>query len=193
MPDVTDFDVYKVTNANVRFESAGVLGTVKKFGCLGTVSTESELRTIIKTCEGDTVKEVTKITKLNVTVSAHVEVAVLRSVFGLTNEGLKVGVFGLGKASNPGKGVITFDALNLEETETKLMAYPNMQFTTGFIQNIENGIEEIALTELTFSAFKDDNGFFYYEAFTSETTDEALVDTWHTAFTPDLVKLVVGP
>ena len=99
----------------------------------------------------------------------------------------------MGKASNPGKGVITFDALNLEETETKLMAYPNMQFTTGFIQNIENGIEEIALTELTFSAFKDDNGFFYYEAFTSETTDEALVDTWHTAFTPDLVKLVVGP
>ena len=193
MVAVTEFDVYKVTNANIRFESAGILGTVEKFGCLGTVSTEPEVRTIVKTCEGDTVKEVTKITKLTVTVAAHIGADVLRKVFGLSNEGLEVGVFGLGTGSNPGKGVLTFDALNLEETETKLMAYPNMQFTSGFIQSFENGIEEIALTELTFSAFKDDNGFFYYEAFTSEVTDPTLADAWHTTFEPDLVKLVVGP
>jgi len=186
----TTFDEYKVTNASIQWWDEGKFVTpAVKLGCTGKLELETELKTVIKKCEGDEVEHKDIPTRINGTWTGHFPVENLRKVWGLTNKGLQKGVYAYGTDSRQGKGILTFEVLDLDEEQHMLRAFPNMQFSDGLKWELENGGEEIAEIEQSFIAMKDSNSKFYYEALTtgSDAIDSALADKWLTAFTPELV------
>lgn len=185
------FDMLKITNGNYRgYDSvAKTFGVAKKLGCTGGLSADSDTRTITKKCEGVVTEEVNIINFLNVVLSGHMTIGVLRDMFGLSNEGLKPGVYAIGNKAKGKKGIFTWEAQDLYGTEKKLMAFPNMSVVSGFAFSHENGADEIAEVELTFKAMADSSGNFYYEAYESELTDEEVKTGWAETFTQTLVEL----
>lgn len=184
---VTEFDQYKVTNANIRWNNGGTLEAAIQLGFVGKLEIETEVKTITKKEEGDEVLNISIPTKLTGTLTGHMPVANFRKVFGLKDSDLKAGVYSYGTDSRQGKGVLTADVLDVYEVLKKLIAFPNLQFSDGFKWSLENGQEEIAEIEAPFQALKDEKGKFYYDAMESEITDNNVKTKWHTAFTPDLV------
>lgn len=191
--NVTEFEQYKIANAHIRFENPdGTLGTAQALGCTGTLTVEPETKTIQKLCAGEVLKEATKLVKLNNTISAHLSPEVAIQVFGLKNDGLKVGVYGY-DGKKTARGVITLDVYDMYEEQKMLIAFPVVTFTAGLTINIESGGEEVAMLELTFSGLKDDNGYFYYQAYEADVTDPLVIETWHTNFDEALVALSDEP
>lgn len=184
---ITEFDAVSIKNMSIQFKSGGTQQPGEKFGCVGSISGETESKEIVKKCEGVEAKKITIPQKMNLTVSAHVPVKVIRSIFGIKNEGLKAGVYSYGADSIGDAFVLTGDVIDDFEDVTKLIAFANAVNTGGYSFSIENGQEEIAELEFSFTALVDENNKLYYEAFVSELTDETIADTWHTNFTADLV------
>lgn len=179
------FDAVSVKNTSVQFHDSETSG---KFGCLGSIGGETEMRELIKRCAGVEVRKRTKPEKMNLTLSGHVKVAIIRSIFGLSNEDLKAGVY---KYSQDAKGkefTLTADVIDEFEDQTKLIAFPQCISATGLQFNIENGADEVAELELEFTAYPDEEGNFYYESIVAETEDDELAKKWHSDFNYDLVK-----
>jgi hypothetical protein len=188
---VTEFDAVSIKNASVQFIEAGVQTPGTSFGATGSIEGETESIIIEKKSAGLTTKSVTKPTKMNLTYSGHFPVAVLRKLFGLSNEGLKPGVYSYGQHSKGTNFVLTADVVDEFEDVTKLIAFPNVSNSTGLkIQAIENGAEEVAQVEFEFTALPDAKGQLYYEALEPEIDDQTVVTQWHTQFNPTLVEVV---
>lgn len=188
--EFTTFDEYKVTDAGIKwFENGAYVTPSVKLGCTGKLEIETTLKTVIKKCEGDTVRSVDIPTQLKCKFTGHMPVENLRKVWGLKTDGLKKGVYAYGTDSRQGRGIMSFKVLDLDEAMAMLRAFPNMQFSGGMTWELENGGEEIAEIEQEFIAMKDDNNKFFYEALQSEV-DTDVADKWLTDFTPDLVKAV---
>jgi len=163
--EFTTFDEYKVTNAAIKwFEGGEYVTPAVKLGCTGKLEIETTLKTVEKKCEGDVVRSVDIPTQLKCKWTGHFPVENLRKVWGLKTEGLKKGVFAYGTDSRQGRGIMSFDVLDLDETMEMFRAFPNMQFSGGMKWELENGGEEIAEIEQEFIAMKDDNNKFFYEA-----------------------------
>lgn len=107
-----------------------------------------------KKCGRATIGEKTVTTKLNVTVSAHVPVKVLRDYFGLTNTDLKPGIYSYGSHSIGKDFVFTADVMDEFEDLTKLIAFPKASNAGGFTINIDASQEELAMLELTSQLFR---------------------------------------
>lgn len=182
------FDNYEVTNGQFRKKTSGSLGTAAKLGCTGELSVEAEIKTVTKKCEGKTAKEVTMIQKLNGTFKGHMPVGVLRDVFGLTNQELKTGVYGYSTKSIGASGNLTFDVYDLGRENHKYIAFPNITFTGGLNFTLTNGSEEIAEVDVPFSAFADENNYFFYEGFESDITESSVKTGWNKTFDSQLVK-----
>lgn len=188
---LTVFDECKITDTHVKLydRSTGELvsGNATKLGCTGKIEISSEYKTIVKNCEGVEQKSVKKITKLTGNISVHMPLAIARTVFGLSNEGLKTGVYGISDTSNTPDMCLTTKAVDLFTDEEKYICLPKIAFTSGFAKTIDNTSEEIAEVELEFNAYKDENKEFYYEACASEI-DDSVGNSWLENFTPSLVK-----
>lgn len=182
------FDAKRITNGQYIPNPGGVPGTAIALPCTGKVSAEAVIAELIKKCEGSTSDKVTSIKELKVKITGHFPVSILRSVFGLTNTGLKAGVYALGEKASGIPGIWTWEIDDMHDTEKKLIAFPNMALTSGFAFEIENGKEEIAEAELEFTAMIDANKNFYYEGIASEITDEAVKTGWSKTFASTLVK-----
>lgn len=186
------FDECKITETHVKSydRSTGTLSTEKatKLGCTGKLEISSEYKTIVKNCEGVEQKSVKKITKLTGTISVHMPLAIARTVFGLSNEGLKDGVYGISDTTNTPDMCLTTKAIDLFTDEEKYICLPKIAFTTGFAKSIDNTSEEVAEVELEFNAYKDENNEFYYEACASEVDKTSIGDKWLEEFTPSMVK-----
>lgn len=193
MAVVEQFDTWDISNASIQFFNGGTQSPGTKFGCIGTMTSEPETVVLSKRCGRTTVREKTVTTKLNVTLSAHVEVQVLRDYFGLSNEDLKPGVYSYGAGSLGKDFVFTADVIDSFEDNTKLIAFPNASNSGGFTINIDTSQEELAMLEISFSAVADVANQFYYEAIVAELDDPTIADTWHTNFTRDLVAAVETP
>lgn len=180
------FAEYKVTNGHVRFLESGKYTDAKEVGCTGLLSMETEMRTVTQRCEGAVKNEISVPVKLTGTLRGHIDVDILRKVFGIDTTGLKKGVYAYGKDSVPGIGAWTWDVYDLTQTDVKKIAIPLMTVTSGFKWSLENGGDEVAELEFEFSAGMDSNGRFYYEAFESEIAD--IKAKWHTEFEPSLVS-----
>jgi len=192
MPPVTTFDTTAIEEGSIQLKSESGTGydPGTPFGCMGTIGAEPDTTEVTKRCGTEIVKTIVKTNFLTVTATAHVPVSVARSIMGLTNEGLKTGVYAAGRKFQGKDFILTATAVDEFEDTRKLIAFPNCSNVTGFKVNvIENGIEEVAMLEFEFRAHKDANGKFYYEAFEDEVVDEAVKTSWHTAFTPELVAL----
>lgn len=186
------FDECKITDTHVKSynRSTGALSTDKatKLGCTGKLEISSEYKTIVKNCEGVESKSVKKIVKLTGTISVHMPLAIARTVFGLSNEGLKTGVYGISDTTNTPNMCLTTKAIDLFTDEEKYICLPNIAFTSGFAKTIDNTSEEVAEVELEFNAYKDENNEFYYEACASEIDATTIGNKWLEEFTPSLVK-----
>jgi len=191
---ITEFDAVSLRNVTAQFFEGGTPAPGTSFGCAGSVEGETESIEIVKRCAGVTTKKITKPQQMNLTYSGHLPVKVLRDVFGLTNEGLKPGVYSYGQDARPKNFILTADVVDEFEDVTKLIAFPGVTTSTGLkIQGIENGAEEVAEIELEFTVLPDENRQFYYEALVPELDDQTVADQWHTAFSRELVEAVPVP
>ena len=191
MEHTDEYSEARISEAHVK-EYDVAKGTLKeeegqRFGCIGTLSHEPETSTIVKKCEGIEKASVTRTTKLTVTISAHVSVEILKKIYGLSNEGLAEGVYGLNSKSTAIPMLFTAAVTDVFTNKRKLIVYPRLVLTSGFAKEIDNSAEEIAESELTFDAYMDDNEQFYYEAMEDEVSAD-IKQKWLTQFTPDLVK-----
>lgn len=185
---IKEFDSVSINNASVQFKKGGTYQPGTPFGCIGTVDTEPQMKTITKKCGGVDVKTIAVIEHILVQVTAHIPVEVARNLFGLTNDGLKEGVYAIGEDSKGLPFIFTADVIDEFEDVVKKIAFSNTSNNSGFKLSVENGAEEVALLELEFKAMRDENGKFYYEAF-EEEIDSEIKTKWHTQFTPELVAL----
>ena len=191
---IEEFNECKVTSAHVKTydRKTGVLSSekAKAMGCTGKIETSSEYKVIVKNCEGVEVKSVKKLVKLTGNISLHMPLSIARTVYGLSNEGLKTDVYALSSDSITPDMLFTAKVIDLFSDEEKYICFPKMSITSGFAKSIDNTSEEVVEVELEFTAYKDENNKFYYEALKSEV-DEASVGTkWMEEFTPALVKAV---
>lgn len=192
---VTEFDATDITDASIQFkDNDGVAQPGTSFGCVGTLEGEGESYAIEKVCGKRTMKTKTKTSKLNMTLSAHIPLAVARDFFGMTNTDLKPGIWAAGTFTKGKDFILTVTAVDEFEDNQKLIAFPNASNTVGFkIQPIESGAEEIAMLEIEFASLPDELNYFYYEAIVAELEDPTIADTWHTAFDKTLVEKVATP
>lgn len=184
---ITEFDSWSILNSSIQFFKAGTQEEGTKFGSVGTISFEPETSTLSKRTGRVISKEKVITTKLNVSVSAHIPVQVARDFFGLSNEGLKPGVYSYGEGSLGKDFVWTADVVDDFEDVTKLIAFPKASNSAGLTLSIDASQEELALLELTFSAVADSAGQFYYEALVPELEDPTIEEQWHTKFDRTLV------
>jgi hypothetical protein len=188
---VETFDSISIKNASIQFKSSdGTIVPGTKFGALGSIDGETELKPLVKTQEGVEVKRRDKPMKMNLTVSAHIPVKVIRDVFGITNTDLKPGIYKYSKLAEGKEFILTADVIDEFEDITKLVAFPNSITASGYQFSIENGAEEVAEVELSLAAYPDDQGNIMYEAYVSELEDQTIAETWHTSFDYSLVELV---
>lgn len=186
------FDQYRVTQGVYKpllTSNPETYGPVINIPCTGKIEGESTTQEVNKYCEGAVVKTRTFIEYIEVVVTGHFSVSHLRDVYGLKTDDLKEGVWALSDKAAPKAGAYTWAIMDMDETNKKLIAFPNMALTSGFTFSIENGQEEIAEVELTFKAMKDSKGNFYYEAIAADITEPTLVKDWAEKFTPDLVRV----
>lgn len=190
---ITEFDSWSIANSSIQFLKGTTQEPGVKFGSVGTLSFEPETTTLSKR-EGRVItKEKVVTTKLNVSVSAHIPVAVARDFFGLSNEGLKSGVYSYGEGSLGKDFVWTADVIDDFEEITKLVAFPKASNSAGLTLTIDSTQEELALLELTFSAVADIAGQFYYEAIVPELEDPTIAEQWHSEFKRSLVEVTETP
>jgi hypothetical protein len=192
MPTVVEeFAPTAIKNSSVQFfESDGTQTPGTKFGCVGTAEGETTLKEVIKRCEGVEVRKKTKPEKIDLTISAHIPVAVVRDLFGLKTEDLKSGIYKYSQDSKGKEFVYTADVIDDFEDVVKLIAFPKAVSATGFKFSIENGADEVAEMEVELTAYPDEQGNLYYEALVSELDDPTIADTWHSQFDYTLVEAV---
>ncbi|MFC0525776.1 phage tail protein [Pontibacillus salicampi] len=187
---VETFDAVSVKNTSIQFiDSDGTQQDGSPIGCVGTIGGETELKEIVKRCEGVEKKKKTKPIKMNLTLSAHVKQSVLRGIFGLSNQGMKPGIYKYSEDADAKDFILTADVIDEFEDVTKLIAFGNCTSATGLKFTVENGADELALMELEFTAYTDDKGNFMYEALIPELDDDTIKDTWHTQFNTSLVEV----
>lgn len=155
----TVFDAAKITGGTF----TPVSGTAIELGCTGSLSGETEVRTVTKICEGNPVKEVSVPLFMSLTFSGHLDVEAYRSLFGLKADETVLTKFVYGSASKNPMGSFEWTVENLEGTEEKTIVFPNAVVNTGFTFSYENGLEEIAEVEITIKAMPDATGVIYTE------------------------------
>ena len=155
----TVFDAAKITGGTF----TPVSGTVIELGCTGSLSGETEVRTVTKICEGNPVKEVSVPLFMSLTFSGHLDVEAYRELFGLKADETVLTKFVYGSASKNPMGSFEWTVENLEGTEEKTIVFPNAVVNTGFTFSYENGLEEIAEVEITIKAMPDATGVIYTE------------------------------
>ncbi len=180
---VEEFEDYKIVEGSIQFEGAEAIG----FGCIGTMDGTSNTEEVVKKCEGAVVKKIKRITDLAVTLTGHAKIPALRGITGLSNEGLKTGVYAYGTDTFAKPFKFTAKVLDMEGN-IKYVAFPNLADVKGLNFNINNEATEIEMKDFEFSALADENKKFYYEAYESEIEDTEVKEKWLTNFTPELVK-----
>lgn len=184
MNEIIEFDAMRIRNASLQYEDDT---PTDKFECLGSIEGETEMRTIVKRCEGVVRKSKSFPISHSLTLTGYVPVKTLRNVFGISSEGLKAGVYSYGVDSKGKDFCLTVDVIDDFEDIVKLVAFPNSNSATGLKYSIDNDADETAYVELEFDVNPDEAGQFYYEAFVDEV-DATVSNQWHINFTRELVE-----
>lgn len=187
MKQVEEFENYKIQEGSLQFDN----NTAISFGCIGTVDASSNTEEVVKKCEGVVVKKKKRITDMTVAITGHAKIPASRKIIGLSNEGLKTGIYAYG--TDTFSAPFTFAAKIIDmDGNIKYIAFPKIENTKGLSVKVDNGVTEIAMDDFEFSAMIDSNNKFYYEAYESELEDETVKSKWLTNFTPELVKQTEG-
>jgi len=187
---IEQFDAVSIKNASIQVKQPdGTITPGTKFGAVGSIEGETTLLELIKTEEGVEVKKKVKPQKMDLTISAHVPVQVVRELFGISNTDLEPGVYAYGADSEGKEFALTGDVIDEFEDVTKLIAFPNCVSAAGFAFTIENGASSVAEMEISLTAYPDSNKKIMYDALIEELTDTTIADTWHEEFDRSLVEL----
>lgn len=178
-----DFEDYKVLEGTIAIDDEVAVG----FGCIGTLDGTADITSVEKKCEGVVIKTAKRVNKVDVTLTGHPYTAVSRKITGLTNQGLKEGIYGYSVDIKSKKIVFTAKVEDMEGN-IKYIAFPNMDDVQGLKITINNDVTEIEMKDFEFSALKDSNNMCYYEALESDLKDTGVKQKWLTNFTPELVK-----
>lgn len=187
---VETFYPVDISNVAVKFNDAS---EAVSFGCTGVLSAETEMRVVAAKCGAETVKEASKPIKMTGTISGHAKVSILREVFGLSNEGLKPGIYSYGLDSKGKSFTLTADVVDDFDNVTKIIAFPLVANSSGFKFSIDKSSDEVAPVELEFTCTPDQARKFYYEGFVDEIDDEDVIEKWRTAFDYSLVQKTMPP
>ena len=183
MEQVEEFENYKIIESAIQFKEKSAVA----LGCIGEMNASSNVQEVVKKCEGKVIKRTKRTEDMTVEITTHARVPVSREIIGLSNKGLKKGVYAYGTDSFSDPFTFTAKVLDMEGN-VKFVAFPNVENVNGLSIKVNNEQTEIEMDNFNFSALADSNNKFYYEAFESELEDETVKTKWLTNFTPELVK-----
>lgn len=152
----------ETVNCEYEIRSINVGGTL--YECIGSASAEFEQRTISKTCRGVTVKQQTRSAGYGtLTVSLHIDPNDVVALAGATTTS---SVSGYGRNA-PGEMFIAIKSLpdfydGPEDDGIIYRLFPRCSLTSGPAFSVENGADEVAETELTFTFYQDNYGKCMY-------------------------------
>lgn len=178
----SEFEVKKV---GFKFEEETKYETVE---CIGSMEEDMAVKTITKKCRGVVKKKRSKGTgEGTLKLTLHMPYDIYTKAFGMKLDSLKEGVYAYGQNSiHPNFALVA--AVEDEDGNEKMKAYPKAVMNTGVVRKIENGAEEVAELELEVGVMPDEYGNGMYETLIEEG-DEETAEEWMTAFTPEMVQV----
>lgn len=183
MKEVVEFENYKIKECSIQFPDESAVA----FGCAGTMDATANINETVKKCEGKTVKKAKTVVDITVALTGYAKAPISRKIMGLSNKGLKTGVYGYGSESFSKPFVFAAKVFDMEG-KVKYIAFSNLEDVKGLSLKVNNDTTEIEMDDFEFTALADSNEMFYYEAFEDELEDETVKEQWLTNFTPALVK-----
>lgn len=183
MKQVVEFEDYKIKEGSIQFQGESAVS----FGCIGTLDATANVNEAVKRCEGKTVKKAKTVVDMTVALTGHAKVTTSRNIMGLSNKGLKTGVYGYGSDSFSKPFVFAAKVIDMDGN-VKYIAFSNLEDVKGLSVKVNNDATEIEMKDFEFTALADSNDMFYYEAYEDELEDDEVKQKWLTNFTPDLVK-----
>ena len=178
----SEFEVKKI---GFKFEGETEYKTVE---CIGSMEEDMAVKTVTKKCRGVVRKKRSKGTgEGTLKLTLHIPYDIYTTALGMKLDSLKEGVYAYGQNSVH-KTFAVVAAVEDEDGNEKMKAYPNGVMNTGVVRKIENGAEEVAELELEVGVMPDEHGNGMYETIIEEG-DEETADEWMTAFTPEMVQI----
>lgn len=180
----------------LNFDATTISAIAFKFGseeaeqvdCNGSIAVETETQSVQKKCGSAVVKEITKPTRMTVTVTAHVPISIFRQFYGLEQSELaKTGVFSYGDASNGKPFALSAQLEDDFEDTYKLIGFGKARVQSGLSFTVENGADEVAMMEFVATVEKDALGFWYHET-TEGEAPEVTPAQWLTDFNTTVKK-----
>ena len=160
-----------------------------KADCNGSIAAETETTTKSKTCGGQVIKEITKATRLTVTINAHLPIEVFRRIYGVKqDEKIKPGIYSYGKASKGENFGMSAELVDEFEDNSKLIAFLKLTSQNAFTFTIDSTEDEVAMVEIVATAYADDLGYWYHEALESELPAGLTKAKWLTNLTVKDIK-----
>lgn len=157
--------------------------------CNGSIGVETETRTKTKTCAGATLKELTKPTKMTISLTAFIPIEIFRRVYGIKqDEKIKAGVYSYGKGSSGEQFSLMAELYDEWQDESKLIAFLKASTSNAFQFTVDASEDEVAQVELEATAYEDDLGYWYHEAIASELPPELTKEQWLTALDAEKLK-----
>ncbi len=185
---VEEFAPTSIETASFQFiDKDGTQNAGEEFDCVASIEGETTLKVLTKKCRNMESGKVNKPEKMDLTLTGHIPVKIVRDIFGISSEDLVTGVYSYSQKSKDKEFVFTADQVDDFGNTTKLMAFPRCKTSKGFGFSLENNADEVANMELTFTVYPDKEKNLYYEGFMSEIEDEMVKGDWHSMFEPSLV------
>lgn len=190
MVDILNFDATDITALSFKF---GNDSTAVMSECTGSIAVETETQTKTKKCGSKVVKELTKPTKMTVTVTAHLPIDVFRRIYGITHdEKLNAGVYSYGGASVGEQFALAVEVADEWQDEFKLLSFLSCNVQSALTFTIDATEDELSMLEIALTANQDALGYWYHEAIASELQAPLTKEKWLTALTPADLKKTAG-
>lgn len=157
--------------------------------CNGSIEVETDTQTKSKMCGSRTVKELTKPTKMTVTVTAHLPVEIFRRVYGIAHdETLIAGVYSYGGGSVGEEFALAVAVKDEWQKVDKLMSFLSCNVQTALTFTIDATEDEVAMLEVALTANQDELGYWYHEAIESDLEAPMTKEKWLTTLTASDLK-----
>lgn len=178
------FSEYLVKKTSIKFSGESEFTSMD---CVGTNEEELNTKVITKKCRGVVAKtRVIPTGDGTLKLSLHVPYDIFCKAWNLSNADLKQGVYKYGQDSRHPEFTLV-QLVEDEDGNQKYKAYPRCIIQTGITRKVENGAEEVALSDIEISIMPDENGQALYEGLAENMTTE-LQNAWLTSFSVDLVS-----
>lgn len=177
------FSEYLVKKTSIKFNGESVYSSMD---CVGTNEEELNTKVITKKCRGVVAKtRVIPTGDGTLKLSLHVPYDIFCKAWNLSNADMKQGVYKYGQDSRHPEFTLV-QLVEDEDGNQKYKAYPRCIIQTGITRKVENGAEEVALSDIEISIMPDENGNALYEALAENMTTE-LQNAWLTSWSVALV------